>query len=89
MHRSAYLDSFCTAASSAAAPAADEVFDKYESAVVSLIVTSHKTDRPSRHGINDIPSGRFPSDLDKPDCLLFIYSQCDRWRGGVVVSGAA
>jgi len=48
----------CCAAASAA-----EVIAKYDAATVLVTVTSQVALRPSRHGIDVYPSGRFPSDV--------------------------
>jgi hypothetical protein len=67
------LVSFCTAASSAA-PVAEDVCVKQESAaVVYPMVTFHNTALPSRHGINALSFGRFLSDLCVPYLLFPQY----------------
>ena len=44
----------------------DEVASKYDSARVSVTVTSQVMHFPACHGICVNPSGRFPSDLKRP-----------------------
>ena len=64
--RSRYFSSFRAAADSAPLPGQDEVKATYEAASVSVTVTPHTAHFPLRHGISVRPSGRLPSDLDKP-----------------------
>jgi hypothetical protein len=52
------------------APAIDDVACRYESAKVSVTVTSHVIHLPVCHGICVSPSGRFPSDLRRPTGFL-------------------
>ena len=55
------------AAMSAAPPAVVDVeLRYYEFATVSITVTSQTAHLPELHGTRVMPSGRFPSDLDKP-----------------------
>src|SRR5260221_14521336 len=61
-----YLASFLLAAPSAAAPAVVDVVARYDSANVSVTVTSHVMQRPADHGICVRPSGRFPSERSSP-----------------------
>ncbi len=63
---SAYLLVLRWAAASAAEAALVDEIATYDVATVSVTVTSHVALRPSRHGINVSPSGRFPSDLANP-----------------------
>src|SRR6218665_2049219 len=57
---------FLSAAISAAAPAASADLARYNSARVSMTVTSQAKHLPPSHGIRVTPSGRFPSDLTRP-----------------------
>jgi 5-enolpyruvylshikimate-3-phosphate synthase len=61
-----YLSSFLLAAPSAAPPATVDVVDRYDSANVSVTVTSHVMQRPACQGICVSPSGRLPSDRSNP-----------------------
>ena len=51
---------------SAAPPAVVDVVLRYEFAMVSITVTSQTAHLPELQGTRVMPSGRFPSDLDKP-----------------------
>ena len=53
-----YFNSFRSAAPSAAAPAVDDVASRYDSARVSVTVTSQVIHLPVCHGICVNPSGR-------------------------------
>jgi len=57
-------------AASAAAAARTEVIATYDAATVLVTVTFQVALRPSRHGIDVNPSGRFPSDLVNPSSSL-------------------
>ena len=46
----------------------------YEWAKVSTMVTSHIEHRPPRQGISVMPSGRFSSDLAKPEGSFGIWN---------------
>ena len=59
-----YLLDFLAAAISAAPPAIVDVEARYESATVSMSVTSQVRGLPDFHGWRVTPSGRLPSDLD-------------------------
>ena len=61
-----YFSNFLVEAISAAPPAVTEVEFRYEFAIVSMTVTSHTAHFPVLQGTNVMPSGRFPSDLDRP-----------------------
>ena len=61
-----YFSSFRLAAPSAAAPAVVDVDARYDSARVSVTVTSHVMQRPAFHGIWVRPSGRLPSERSNP-----------------------
>ena len=61
-----YFSSFRLAAPSAAAPAVVDVDAKYDSASVSVTVTSHVMQRPAFQGICVRPLGRLPSDRSNP-----------------------
>src|SRR6218665_2699246 len=62
-----YSANFLSAAISAAAPAALADLARYDSARVSTTVASQVKHLPPSHGIRVTPSGRFPSDLRRPD----------------------
>ena len=61
-----YFCSFLSAAASEALPGVNDVLCRYESARVSVTVTSQVMQRPPCHGISVSPSGRLPSDLSSP-----------------------
>ena len=65
-----YFCSFLMAAPSAAPPAVAKVAEMYDSARVSVTVTSQVRQRPPCHGICVSPSGRLPSDLNNPSGSL-------------------
>src|ERR1051325_4296750 len=65
-----YFASFLSAAMSAAPPAVVEVVGRCETASVSAMVTSHIRLLLPCQGISVRPSGRLPSDLDRPDGSL-------------------
>jgi len=93
LKRCEYCDVFLSAAASAAPPNVIDVDDRY-CANVSVTVTSHVTHLPFFHGIGVRPSGRFPSDFDRPDgsltevcggeptdrCLLYTKAREVLWR---------
>jgi hypothetical protein len=62
----AYLVDFDVSALKAAEPACMEVVGRWDRASVSGEVTSHVTQRPRAQGIRDTPSGRFPSERQRP-----------------------
>jgi len=61
-----YLSSFRLAVPSAAASVVVDVDAMYDSARVSVTVTSHVMHRPAFQGICVRPSGRLPSDRSRP-----------------------
>jgi len=61
-----YLNSFRYAAPSVAAPAVDDVASMYDSAKVSVRVTSQVIHFPACHGICVRPFGRLPSERKRP-----------------------
>src|SRR6218665_3029729 len=61
-----YLADFLSAAILAAAPAASADLARYDSARVSMTVTSQAKHLPPSDEIRVTPSGRFPSDLTRP-----------------------
>ena len=61
-----YLMFLLIAAVSAAAPATHEVWLRCDAAYVSGTVTSQTRGFPCDHGRSVTPSGRFPSERDKP-----------------------
>jgi len=65
-----YLAIFLSAAASAAAPNDPDVAGREDCVSVSVTVTSQVTHLTFFHGINVSPSGRFPSDLKRPDGSL-------------------
>ena len=62
----AYLVCLRSAARSAAAPGVMDVRALWEAANVSGQVTSHVRHLPTLQGASVIPSGRLPSDLNRP-----------------------
>jgi len=62
----AYFTSLRDAASSAAAPASRAAAEMYESANGQMTVTSQQSALPFCQGTRESPSGRFPSERDKP-----------------------
>jgi len=62
-----YFDVFLSAAASAAPPDVIDVDDRYDCVNMSVTVTSHVTHLPFFHWISGTTSGRFPSDLERPD----------------------
>jgi hypothetical protein len=64
--RCLYLSLFLTAAISAAPPADEAAACRYELARVSATVTSQATHLPPCHGMRVRPSGRFPSERNRP-----------------------
>jgi hypothetical protein len=61
-----YFVFLLVAADSAAAPAAHDVWLRWDAAYVSGTVTSQTRGFPCDHGRSVTPSGRFPSERDKP-----------------------
>ena len=91
--KSTYLSSFLVAPFSAAPPAFADVGWRYESATVSVTVTSHMRLFPRCHGMRVSPSDRFrcATVLAVPErmaCLLSLalYVWC-RWVDGVIWIG--
>jgi len=62
----AYFTSLWEAASSATAPASRAAAEMYESANGQMTVTSQQSALPFCQGMRESPSGRFPSEQDKP-----------------------
>ena len=63
---SRYLSTFLRKALAAASPGAMLEASTLLAAQVSVQVKSHTRARPRSHGINVIPSGRFPSERQRP-----------------------
>ena len=72
-----YLNSFRSAAPSAAVPAVDDVTSRYDSARVLVTVTSQVIHWPACHGICINPFGRFIIIIIVPWALAILQSQLE------------